>query len=93
MAMNWAVKMFLSSAEELRDEYERDGKAVDAELRGALPPPPQKNHLDEEQTRIAKSCLSLETASATIEWTPLKSTSPFVSLAMKYSKPVGSEAR
>jgi hypothetical protein len=92
-AMNWAVKSFLNVMEVLRDKYERSGKAVDAELRGAFPPPPLMNLLDEEQTRIAKCCLGLETASATVEWTSLNSGSPFVALSMRYTKPVGNEPR
>jgi hypothetical protein len=95
LAMNFGVKTALAIAEVLRDKYERGGKAVDAELRDALPPPPLMNTLNEEQTRVAKSCLGLETASANsmIGWTPLKSSSPFVSISMQYAKPVGSESR
>jgi hypothetical protein len=91
--MNWSIKNFLGNAEKLRDTYERSGKAVDAELRGASPPSPLRQHLNDEQTRIAQSCLGLETTSATVEWTQLKSSSPFVSLSMRYTEPVGSEPR
>jgi hypothetical protein len=93
MAMNWSVKNFLGTAEELRDKYERNGKAVDAELRGGLPPPPPMDTLIEEQTRAVQRCLTLEAASAAVEWTSLKSTSPFVSLSMRYTKPVGGQPR
>jgi hypothetical protein len=93
MAMNFGVKKALSVAEELRDKYERNGKVVDAELRGALPPPPSMDILNDEQTRVVQSCLALERGSASVEWTPLKSTSPFVSMSMKYTKPVRSEPR
>jgi hypothetical protein len=61
--MNFGVKKALGLTEELRDEHERNGKAVDAELRGSFPPPPLLQHLNEEQTRIAHSCLALETES------------------------------
>jgi hypothetical protein len=93
LAMNFGVKTALATAEGLRDKYERSGKAVDAELRGDFPPPPLMNLLDEEQTRVAKSCMALETASAALEWTSLKSSSPFVALSMRYTKPVGNEPR
>jgi hypothetical protein len=92
-AMNWAVKSFLNVMEVLRDKYERNGKAVDAELRGAFPRPPLLQHLNDEQTRIARSCMALETGSASMKWTKLASPSPFVENAMTYTKPVGSEAR
>ena len=49
--------------------------------------------LNDEQTRIVQSCMTLETGSAAVEWTKLKSASPFVELGMKYSKPFGDEAR
>jgi hypothetical protein len=49
LAMNWSIKNFLGAAEELRDKNERNGKAVDAELRGALPPPPPRLSLTSEQ--------------------------------------------
>jgi hypothetical protein len=93
MAMNWAVKSFLKVADVLRDKYERNGKAVDAELRGAFPPPPLLKHLNDEQTRIAKSCVGLETASVALEWTSLKSTSPFVALSMNFTKSARNEPR
>jgi hypothetical protein len=64
MAMNFGVKDALGSAEELRDKYERNGKAVDAELRREFPPPPLLQHLDEEQSGIVHSCLAMETESA-----------------------------
>jgi hypothetical protein len=91
--MNYGVKIARGNAEYLRDKYERSGKAVDAELRGALPPPPLLRHLNEEQTRIARSCMALETGSASVEWTKLTSASSFVELAMKYTKPVSNEPR
>jgi hypothetical protein len=93
MVMNFGVKIPLGFAENIRDKYERNGKAVDAELRGAFPPPPPMDDLNEEQTRVVQRCLALETGSASVEWTPLQSTSPFVSMSMKYTKPVGSEPR
>jgi hypothetical protein len=92
-AMNFGVKKALSAAEELRDKYERNGKVVDAELRGALPPPPLLQHLNDEQTRVTQSCMALETGSASVEWTKLTSASPFVELAMKCTKPVENEPR
>jgi hypothetical protein len=61
--MNFGVKSALGFAEGLRDKHERNGKAVDAELRVAFPPPPLLKHLDDEQMRIAHSCLALETES------------------------------
>jgi hypothetical protein len=61
--MNFGVKSALGVAEGLRDKYERSGKAVDAELRGAFPRPPLLRHLDDEQMRIAQSCIALETES------------------------------
>jgi hypothetical protein len=93
MAMNFGVKKALGITESIRDTHDRNGKAVDAELRSAFRPPPPLNQLSEEQTRAAKSCLGLETASATLEWTSLKSSSPFVALSMQYTKPVGNEPR
>ncbi|GMI19234.1 hypothetical protein TeGR_g13668, partial [Tetraparma gracilis] len=91
-AMNYGVRNALGNVEDLRDKYERNGKAVDAELRGAFPPLPLLQQLDDEQARIAKSGLGLETGSAAVEWTKLASTSPFVELAMQHTKPVGREA-
>ena len=40
MVMNHGVKYALGVSENVRDKYERSGKAVDAELRGAFLPPP-----------------------------------------------------
>jgi hypothetical protein len=91
--MNFGVKTALGFVEEVRDKYERNGKAVDAELRGALPPPPPVGQLNEAQTRIVQNCTALETGTAAVEWTKLKSPSPFVSISMQYMKPVWSEAR
>jgi hypothetical protein len=91
--MNFGVKSALGFVEEVRDKYERNGKAVDAELRGALPPPPPMGQLNEEQTRIVQNCTALETGTAVVEWTKLKSPSPFVAISMNYTKPVRSEAR
>jgi hypothetical protein len=91
--MDWAVKSFLRVADVLRDKYEREGKAVDAEVRSASPPPPLLQHLNDEQTRIARSCMALEAGSAAADWTSLEAPSPFVELAMIYTKPVGSDAR
>jgi hypothetical protein len=93
MVMNHGVKYALSVSEGVRDKYERSGKAVDAELRGALPLPPPMGQLNDEQTRIVQSCMTLETGSAAVEWTKLGSPSPFVELAMKYTKPVANETR
>jgi hypothetical protein len=94
LAIEYATKYLVGFIKhQLQDEYERSGKVVDAELRDVFPPPPLLQHLDDEQSRIAQSCLTLESGSATVEWTPLKSSSPFVSLSMKYTKPVGSEPR
>jgi hypothetical protein len=133
-AMNFGVKTGLSIAERLRDRYERNGEAVDAELRRAMPPPPLLRHLEsavgvssavlrpyvsnDKQTSIMEVCLSLE-AEADSEsdtpwafscgprvtsaaarawavkgsWVELKSSTPFVSLAMKYTVPEGNESR
>jgi hypothetical protein len=91
--MNFGVKNALGFAEGFRDKYERNGKAVDAELRAESPPLPLLKHLSEEQMRVAQNCLALETASATAEWKKLTSPSPFVEFAMKYSKPIGGESR
>jgi hypothetical protein len=93
MAMNFGVKKVLSTAESVRDKYERNGNAVDAELRGASPPPPTVDQLNEEQMRIAQSCMALEAGSAAVNWTKLAPPSPFVELAMKYTKPVANEKR
>jgi hypothetical protein len=93
-AMKFATKKTLAIVDRVRDRHERSGTAVDAELRGAFPPPPTLGQLNEEQKRIAQSCMALETGSAAVEWTKLKSASPFVELGMKYSKPIGKhEAR
>jgi hypothetical protein len=91
--MKYGLKRTLMVVDRLRDKYERNGKSVDAELRGDFPPPPNIGQLGEEQRRIAQSCMGLETGSATVEWVKLKSASPFVELGMKYSKPFGDEAR
>jgi hypothetical protein len=133
MAMNFGVKTALGIVEDLRDWYERNGKAVDKELMAASPPPPPKESLNEEQMRVVRSCLSLETVAATGassasndsslkpasnnssprrllgivsanpaaaqaraekgSWVELKSTSPFVSLSMEYTNPVGGGSR
>jgi hypothetical protein len=91
--MNFGIKTTLTFTEDFRDKYERNGKAVVAVLWGAFPPPPPMDVLDEEQMRVVQRCLALETGSTSVEWTPLKSISPFVSMSMKYTKPVGSEPR
>jgi hypothetical protein len=64
MAMNYGVKAALAFAESFRNSFERNGKAVDAELRRALPPPPSMETLNEEQAGVAQRCLALETESA-----------------------------
>jgi hypothetical protein len=91
--MNFGVKSALGVAEGLRDKYERNGKAVDGELRGVFPTPPLLQHLNDEQARIAQSCMLLETRSAAVQWMKLKSPSPFVSLSMKHTNPVRDEPR
>jgi hypothetical protein len=124
MAMNYGVKHALAFAEGLRDKYERNGKAVDAELKGAFHPPSLLQHLNDEQRSIAQTCLALETESVAAaskyssskqllalvggssaaaraarawavkgSWVKLKSTSPFVSLSMKYVEQGGSKSR
>jgi hypothetical protein len=85
--MNFGVKRALSHAEDLRAKYERVGKAVDAELRNAFPRPPAMDSLDDEQTRVAQSCLALETESAEVNWAALKGDSPFVSTWANYKPP------
>ncbi|GMI35292.1 hypothetical protein TeGR_g2861 [Tetraparma gracilis] len=86
MAMNWGLKSALSSMEDLRDNYERRGETVDAELRGEFPQPPPRSSLNDEQTRVAQSCLALEVGSDTAEWTPLN-TDPFVPIWANYDPP------
>ena len=93
LIIDMRVKNTVGIIELIRDKYERSGKAVDAELRGDFPPPPTMDQLSEEQRRIAQSCMGLETGSAEVEWTKLKSASPFVELGMQYSKPFGNETR
>jgi hypothetical protein len=51
------------------------------------------DQLNEEQWRMAQSCMAVETGSGAVEWTKLKSASPFVELGMKYSKPSENNAR
>jgi hypothetical protein len=93
LAMNFGVKTALAFADLLRDKYERNGKAVDAELRRALPPPPPMDALNEEQLRIVQRLSALGTGSVAVEWSPLKSTTPFVLLSMKHTKPERNQRR
>ncbi|GMI25032.1 hypothetical protein TeGR_g8761 [Tetraparma gracilis] len=86
-AMKFLIRSTLGIVEDTRDKYERNGKVVDAELRSEFPPPPLLDQLNGEQMRIAQKCLAMETGSAGVEWTPLKSTSPFVAFSMQYTKP------
>ena len=87
LAMNWSVKNFLGTAEDLRDTYERNGKAVDSELRAGFPRPPRVGRLSPTQQQVVKSCQRLEAASADVVWSPLKSPSALVSM---WSKPLES---
>ena len=73
--------------------FERNGREVDEELRSAFYLPPLLKNLNDDQTRVVQRCLALETGSASVEWTPLKSTSPFVSMSMKYTAEEGIESR
>ncbi|GMI38047.1 hypothetical protein TeGR_g2496 [Tetraparma gracilis] len=84
LAMNFGVKRALVTIEELRDKYERNGKAVDAELRAEFPSPPRVSELSPAQEQVVKSCQRLEAASADVSWSPLKSPSTLVSM---WSKP------
>ena len=70
--------------EVIRDKYERNGKAVDAELRAEFPRPPRVSELSPAQEQVVKSCQRLEAASADVVWSPLKSPSALVSM---WSKP------
>jgi hypothetical protein len=90
LALNYGVKSALGTMENLRDTYERNGEAVDAELRAAAPPPPALASLqDPEQRRIVDTCEALEgyqdpddehAPLLSMEWTKLKS--PFHSVQM-----------
>jgi hypothetical protein len=82
--MNYGVKSALGLVEVIRDLYERNGKAVDAELRGAFLPPPLLNLLNEEQSRVAQKCLALEREQSAANWTPLKRISLFVEMWANY---------
>ncbi|GMI41798.1 hypothetical protein TeGR_g11956, partial [Tetraparma gracilis] len=86
-AMKFLIGKVLGIVDVMSDKYERNGKVVDTELRGEFPPPPLLDQLNGEQMRIAQKCLAMETGSAGVEWTPLKSTSPFVAFSMQYTKP------
>jgi hypothetical protein len=92
-AMEYATKGFLSIVDELREGYERSGKAVDDELRAVFPPPPPLIELEGEQVRVVNRCLALEVGSGAIKWQALKSTSPLVSLSMMYTEPEGNQPR
>jgi hypothetical protein len=93
MVMNYGVKTALGTLEGLRNMYERNGKAVDAELEGVFLSPPPLDRLNEEQRLVAQTCKGLETGTTAdvVAWTKLKSKSPFVEISMRYTKPVGSE--
>ncbi|GMI22407.1 hypothetical protein TeGR_g5792, partial [Tetraparma gracilis] len=80
-AMAWAVKSQLVIVKELQDKYMRNGARVDAEMRRAFPPPPPRGSLTSEQARAVKG-----------SWVELKSTSPFVSISLKYIEPEGKES-
>jgi hypothetical protein len=84
LAMNFGVKAALGLVEELRDKHERNGKAVDAELRAIFPRPPRVSELSSSQQQVAKSCQRLEAVAADVVWSPLKSPSALVSM---WSKP------
>lgn len=87
------IRNFLSIVDLVRDKYERDGRVVDAETREALPLPPPKGHLNEEQARVVLNCLNLENAAADVSWKWLKRISPFVSLSMRYTEPEKNKPR
>jgi hypothetical protein len=40
----------------MQEHYERSGRAVDAEIRAAMPPPPHKDALDDDQLAHAEAC-------------------------------------
>ncbi|GMI35149.1 hypothetical protein TeGR_g2654, partial [Tetraparma gracilis] len=60
LARDWSVKSMLTILDIVRDRFEREGKAVDAELRAALPPPPSLSELGDDARRVVRSCLALE---------------------------------
>ncbi|GMI26244.1 hypothetical protein TeGR_g5501 [Tetraparma gracilis] len=70
--LKWSQKHTLSVASEVAEAFERNGVRVDKELRDALPLPPRKDDLNDEQLRVVDSCTSMERDLASIDWSSAK---------------------
>jgi hypothetical protein len=84
--MNMKTKSMLLTAENLRDRFERNGEAVDAEMRATFKTPPTISQLNPDQTSVVNRCLALE-AGEDEGWAELQSSSRFVDMQMKYAPP------
>jgi hypothetical protein len=87
VAMKFATKKALSTVDRVRDHFERNGSAVDAELRAVFPPPPSFHALLPDQTSAVQRSLPLEADEENQTWVPLKSESAFVASWANYHPP------
>jgi hypothetical protein len=83
--MRLAVMDTLGMAQQVKYQYERNSKVVDAELRGSAADPPPYDQLTTEQKSIAEVCLSLEVDSGDEQWAALPSQMSLVNVWMKHA--------
>ena len=78
------TRLTLSSVQATQDDFERNGKVVDAEMFAAFSPPPPLAELNDDQKLVVESCRYLESEDGR-EWDPLPSSSPFVDMWCKHT--------
>ena len=84
------IKSQLGQVQLMQDTFMRNGNAVDAEMRSAFPRPPPLASLADSQKTVVDDCLAMSAENAQ-SWVPIESTSPFVSLWIKYTPPRNNE--
>jgi hypothetical protein len=84
IAMKFAVRKTLGTVARVQSPFERSGKAVDGELRGALPLPPPLAELSVEQRQVVDKCRVLETETGDAKWEKLKSDLTFSQMWIKH---------
>jgi hypothetical protein len=86
-AMKYAIKKSLAVVDRMLIRYERNGKAVDAELRGAFPPPPTFGELGADECLVMGKCRDLGSEAADVPWEVIKSALPFTKMWIKTLPP------
>jgi len=86
------TKHTLGVVQATKDQFERKGVVVDAEVRAAFLSPPPLEQLDDEQRSIVGKCVALEPIGgrpSRVAWTPVRSTSPFVKMWLRFPETEG----